>query len=63
MPYSPSIWLRDGAEMPQIGMGTWKHNGEKATEAVYAGLKVGYRLIDGACGTCALATFPLYPRH
>ncbi|KAI0745797.1 Aldo/keto reductase [Earliella scabrosa] len=49
MPYSPTIWLRDGAEMPQIGMGTWKHNGEKATEAVYAGLKVGYRLIDGAC--------------
>ena len=36
--------------MPQIGMGTWKHYGAKATNAVYAGLQVGYRLIDCACG-------------
>ncbi|TFK93758.1 Aldo/keto reductase [Polyporus arcularius HHB13444] len=49
MPSSPVVWLRDGAEFPQIGMGTWKHNGEKASEAVYNGLKNGYRLIDGAC--------------
>ncbi|GJE89780.1 aldo/keto reductase [Phanerochaete sordida] len=46
---SPSLRLRDGAEFPQIGMGTWKHNGEKAINAVYTGLQVGYRLIDGAC--------------
>ncbi|KAI0675285.1 D-xylose reductase [Trametes maxima] len=38
-----------GAGLPQIGFGTWKHYGEKATEAVYAGLTAGYRLIDGAC--------------
>lgn len=46
---SPTLRLRDGSELPQIGMGTWKHNGERATTAVYNGLKVGYRLIDGAC--------------
>ncbi|KAJ2970579.1 hypothetical protein NUW54_g12698 [Trametes sanguinea] len=47
---SPTITLKPtGAEMPQIGFGTWKHYGEKATEAVYTGLKVGYRLIDCAC--------------
>ena len=51
---SPVIWLRDGAEFPQIGMGTWKHNGEKASEAVYTGLKNGYRLMDGACGAWLL---------
>lgn len=36
--------------MSQIGMGTWKHYGTKAADAVYAGLQNGYRLIDGACG-------------
>ncbi|OSD06849.1 D-xylose reductase [Trametes coccinea BRFM310] len=47
---SPTITLKPtGAEMPQIGFGTWKHYGAKATEAVYTGLKVGYRLIDCAC--------------
>ncbi|KAI8993042.1 D-xylose reductase [Trametes punicea] len=46
----PTITLQaDGALMPQIGFGTWKHYGHKATEAVYTGLKVGYRLIDCAC--------------
>lgn len=47
---SPTLRLRDGSEMPQIGMGTWKHHGTKAADAVYAGLQNGYRLIDGACG-------------
>ncbi|KAH9858747.1 D-xylose reductase [Lenzites betulinus] len=46
----PTITLKPtGAELPQIGFGTWKHYGDKATEAVYDGLKLGYRLIDGAC--------------
>ncbi|KAI0823724.1 D-xylose reductase [Trametes gibbosa] len=50
MPATPTITLKPtGAELPQIGFGTWKHNGDKATEAVYDGLKLGYRLIDGAC--------------
>ncbi|KAI0358409.1 D-xylose reductase [Trametes cingulata] len=47
---SPTITLKpSGAEMPQVGFGTWKHYGNKASEAVYTGLKVGYRLIDCAC--------------
>ncbi|KAH9892557.1 D-xylose reductase [Cubamyces lactineus] len=47
---SPTITLKPtGAQMPQIGFGTWKHYGSKATDAVYTGLKVGYRLLDCAC--------------
>ncbi|KAM5532857.1 hypothetical protein V8D89_013498 [Ganoderma adspersum] len=49
MSRSPTLRLRDGSDMPQIGMGTWKHYGTKAADAVYAGLQNGYRLIDGAC--------------
>ncbi|KZT26557.1 D-xylose reductase [Neolentinus lepideus HHB14362 ss-1] len=46
---SPTITLHpSGAQLPQIGFGTWKHTGAKATEAVYNALKVGYRLIDCA---------------
>ncbi|KDQ51632.1 hypothetical protein JAAARDRAFT_40859 [Jaapia argillacea MUCL 33604] len=46
---SPVIKLqRTGAPMPQVGFGTWKHTGDKATEAVEAALKVGYRLLDCA---------------
>ena len=50
MSSSPTLRLRDGTELPQIGMGTWKHTGQRASDAVYDGLKAGYRLIDGACG-------------
>ncbi|EJF65340.1 Aldo/keto reductase [Dichomitus squalens LYAD-421 SS1] len=46
---SPTLILGDGSEMPQIGMGTWKHYGAKAADAVYTGLQAGYRLIDSAC--------------
>ncbi|GBE86845.1 Probable NAD(P)H-dependent D-xylose reductase [Sparassis crispa] len=47
---SPTIKLQPtGAEMPQVGFGTWKHYGQKASDAVYEGLKVGYRLFDCAC--------------
>ncbi|KAI0775693.1 D-xylose reductase [Trametes elegans] len=50
MSASPTLTLKPtGAEMPQIGFGTWKHYGDKATEAVHNGLKLGYRLLDGAC--------------
>ncbi|EIW63330.1 D-xylose reductase [Trametes versicolor FP-101664 SS1] len=49
MSASPTITLKPtGAKLPQIGFGTWKHYGEKASEAVYAGAKAGYRLFDGA---------------
>ncbi|OBZ68287.1 putative NAD(P)H-dependent D-xylose reductase xyl1 [Grifola frondosa] len=49
MPLSTTIRLQpSGAEMPQVGFGTWKHNGQKASDAVYTGLKHGYRLLDCA---------------
>ncbi|KZT06421.1 Aldo/keto reductase [Laetiporus sulphureus 93-53] len=46
---SPTIKLQSGAEMPLVGFGTWKHDGDKAIEAVYEGVKEGYRLFDCAC--------------
>ncbi len=55
MSTSPTITLKPtGAKLPQIGFGTWKHYGEKATEAIYAGAKAGYRLFDGAAGELLL---------
>lgn len=56
MSASPTIPLKPtGAKLPQIGFGTWKHYGEKASEAVYAGAKAGYRLFDGAAGESLLS--------
>ena len=44
-----TIKLNSGALIPQIGLGTWKSNGEKdAYNAVLAALKAGYRHIDTA---------------
>lgn len=47
----PSIKLNSGAEMPQVGFGLWKVDGEIASDVVYNAIKAGYRLFDGACGT------------
>jgi 2,5-diketo-D-gluconate reductase A len=38
--------LRGGAEMPQLGLGTWPLTGEAATRAVLDALGAGYRLLD-----------------
>lgn len=44
-----TIKLNSGALIPQIGLGTWRSNGEKdAYNAVLAALKAGYRHIDTA---------------
>lgn len=52
--YEPTITLFDGSQLPQIGAGTWKHSDEVAPKAIYTSLQLGYRLLDGACGTYPL---------
>ncbi|KAG8803358.1 NAD(P)H-dependent D-xylose reductase (XR) [Serendipita sp. 398] len=35
-------------QMPLVGFGLWKIPNEKTADTVYAALKAGYRLLDGA---------------
>ncbi|KIY52184.1 NADPH-dependent D-xylose reductase [Fistulina hepatica ATCC 64428] len=37
-----------GAKMPRVGLGTWKLDNQVATDSIYAAIKLGYRLLDGA---------------
>ena len=45
---SKTIKLRNGTEMPRIGLGTWKAPAEKTHTAVTTAVRTGYRLIDCA---------------
>ncbi|WP_062205061.1 aldo/keto reductase [Demequina salsinemoris] len=45
---SPTLALRDGREIPQVGLGVWKASQEQATMAVREALNAGYRHIDTA---------------
>lgn len=48
-PTIPSLPLRDGAAIPQIGLGVWKAGRGKSThDAVAAALRLGYRHVDTA---------------
>ncbi|MDO4761988.1 MAG: aldo/keto reductase [Corynebacterium sp.] len=44
----PSITLNDGTEMPAMGLGTWKLQGEEAITAVRSAIELGYRHFDTA---------------
>lgn len=48
----PSVQLNDGNKMPQVGFGLWKVDNATCADQVYEAIKTGYRLFDGACGTC-----------
>lgn len=48
IPPAPTITLRNGVEMPQLGLGTWPMDDAEATRAVASALDLGYRLIDTA---------------
>jgi len=40
---------RTNAKMPAIGLGLWKIPKSQCAEVVYDAIKIGYRLLDGAC--------------
>lgn len=45
---SPTVRLRNGAEMPMLGLGTWPMRGAECATAVRTAIEAGYRLIDTA---------------
>lgn len=44
----PVVTLRNGAQMPMVGFGTWPMRGRQAHAAVAAALAAGYRHLDTA---------------
>lgn len=40
--------LANGVEVPKLGLGTWRMNGDEAERAVQEALRIGYRHIDTA---------------
>ncbi|OKL54334.1 oxidoreductase [Bowdeniella nasicola] len=48
MPHVPSLSLRDGTTIPQLGFGVWQVEDDVAETAVSQALADGYRLIDTA---------------
>jgi 2,5-diketo-D-gluconate reductase A len=48
MPLAPTIDLRNGAAIPQIGFGTWPMDDAEVEKAFSAALEIGYRHVDTA---------------
>lgn len=46
--YNKTITLSNGVEIPQLGLGTWFIEDDKAADAVKAAVEIGYRHIDTA---------------
>ncbi len=44
----PTMELKTGAEMPKLGLGTWKLTGDTCVEAVDLALQMGYTHLDTA---------------
>ncbi|MFJ2659890.1 aldo/keto reductase [Arthrobacter koreensis] len=44
----PTVTLRNGLELPALGMGTWPLDNAQAADAVAAAVEAGYRLFDTA---------------
>lgn len=45
---APTVTLRNGAEMPVLGLGTWPLLGKECATAVRTAIESGYRLVDTA---------------
>ncbi|KAI0090451.1 Aldo/keto reductase [Irpex rosettiformis] len=50
MPLKSSVKLNTGAEMPTLGLGTWRSAPGEVEKAVEVALKAGYKSIDTATG-------------
>ena len=46
--YNKTLTLNNGVEIPQLGLGTWFIDDDKAADAVKAAVELGYRHIDTA---------------
>ena len=46
--FDNSIVLNNGVKIPQLGLGTWFIDDDKAVDAVKAAVEIGYRHIDTA---------------